>query len=185
MEELSLSPGYPSPLPGCHWEAKFPQVLDKVSVSLMSFLPTMEKDGLHGQEQMPGSAWGSLPQPLAMPGHLRAPSPSTPKRSKTQQNRRLSRSPPPAPQHKKVKLSQALESIDLLEVVEILAKHPWLATMPFLDDGNDELPLQRATRLHCDEMILEILKENGAENAGAENRPMNLIRNPYIFPEMW
>eukprot|EP00746_Dinoflagellata_sp_MGD_P086087 gnl/MRDRNA2_/MRDRNA2_34054_c0_seq1.p1 gnl/MRDRNA2_/MRDRNA2_34054_c0~~gnl/MRDRNA2_/MRDRNA2_34054_c0_seq1.p1 ORF type:complete len:262 (-),score=43.87 gnl/MRDRNA2_/MRDRNA2_34054_c0_seq1:261-974(-) len=182
MDELSLSPGFPSPgqiLPGSQWEAKVPQVLDKVSVSLMSLLPNAQSDG---QEQVP-NLWGSLPQPLALPGRLRAPSPSTPKRSPAQVARDLSRSPPPAPHHKTVKLGKALESNDLLEVVEILAKHPRLATMPFWD--THELPLERATRLHCDEMILDILRDNGAGNVDAENRPMNAIQNPYDFPEMW
>lgn len=195
MDELFLSPGgYPSPgfqweanvpppqrrIP--QWEANVPQVLDKVSMSLMSFLPKMEQDGQHGQEQMP-MTWAKL-QPPSVPGRCRAPSPSTPKKSAGQQARDVSRSPPPAPKQTKVQLGQALANNDLVQVVEILAKHPQAATMPFLDDGNYELPLARATRLHCDEMILEILKENGAEFASAENRPMNQMANPYLFP-LW
>lgn len=48
-----------------------------------------------------------------------------------------------------------------MRVVEIMAKHPKLAIMPFLD-GTGELPLARALRLHCDSVIVQILKDNSA-----------------------
>lgn len=205
MEELSLSSGYPSPCPQWEgiiaqqrfprWEASVPQVLDKVSVSLMSFLPKMEQDGQHGgAEFKPGSfkptetmgfssaTWGKL-QPPPMQGQSRSPSPSTPKRSADKQARETSRSPPPAPKQKKVRLGKALEENDLLQVVEILAKHSHLATMPFMDDGNYELPLERATRLRCDEMILELLRDNGAGRIDAENQPRNRIQFPDMIPQ--
>jgi len=180
MSDLSLSPGgYPEV---AQWSPNQPppNVLDPVSVSLMSLLPSInQNDGELGPDKMAMTRW-PLHKALPIPGPARALSPpSTPRRNTTSKWRDVSRSPPPAPNQRKVALGEALEENDLVHVVEILAKHPQLATMPFWD--NNELPLERATRLQCDEHILEFLKHNGADLGGDENLPMNQNPIPFQF----
>lgn len=102
--------------------------------------------------------------------------PTTPRRSPAQRARDASRSPPPAPKPNKSSLGKALKENDLVEVVDILAKNPKLANMP-LWDGTRESPLERAIRLQCDEMIIQILKDNGAQLSNSENNNQNNMNN--------
>jgi len=85
-----------------------------------------------------------------------ATEPATPRRCTPQHEASLS--PPPAPRPKRRNLGQALKEDDLVEVVEILAKQPDIATVRFLDTA--ELPLERATRLRCDPTIIMLLKDH-------------------------
>lgn len=91
------------------------------------------------------------------------------------------------PNQKKVRLGVALEENDLVDVVSILAKNPKLANMPFLD-GSNELPLDRAIRLECDDCIIEVLKDNGAQLGNGENQPnfMNIfcVQNTSMSDEL-
>lgn len=52
---------------------------------------------------------------------------------------------------------------DFLDVLYHLNKNPKLANMPL--DGSSEFPMERALRLQCDPMIIQILTENGARRS--------------------
>jgi len=122
---------------------ELPQNLDGWEESLLSFLSYMQ----------------------AKP--RRAVTARSPPRTPSKSQRRKTRdnvSPPPAPMKRRFKsaLALALEQDDLVAIVELLAKQPMLATMPFFD-GTNELPVMRAVRLACDPAIIQLLLDNGAE----------------------
>jgi len=164
---LSPKPSY-APASG-DWK-KVPEVLDSVSASLMSLLPNSG-----GEDKLPTTFWNLEQSSAPMQGRFRPFEPCTPRRPKTKESR--SRSPPPAPNQKKLKLGNALEENDLVEVVSILAKNPRLANMPLC---SNELPLDRAMRLHCDDMIIEVLKDNGAQQSDSENQH-NFMNNVFFM----
>lgn len=69
-----------------------------------------------------------------------------------------SQSPPPAPKQPNAKeLQQAIESHDLVMLVEVLAKMPALASLPLLDGTT---PLRRAVDLGCDRSFLDVLEHH-------------------------
>jgi hypothetical protein len=80
-------------------------------------------------------------------------------------------------------VDKALKENDLVDMLDILAKNPKLANMPFWD-GSNEFPLERAIRLQCDEVIIRILKDNGAQLSNSENNKnsMNHIWIPSEKP---
>jgi hypothetical protein len=159
--------------------ANVPDVFEGVGVSLMSLLPTIPKmEHLGEQHKSSTTHWNveqtfaprtfTAMQGWAFPGELRMP-----RRSPAQEARDASRSPPRAPKPNKSTLGTALKENDLVKVVDILAKNPKLANMPFWD-GSKEFPLERAIRLRCDEVIIRILKDNGAQLSNSENNMNNI-----------
>lgn len=161
----------PSPL-----QEEFPDALDPVQTL---FMPKME--GLPKMPRMPRmdeeilDVFGILPttcsnaqQPFIQnPGRfINEWWPTTPRRSLGQQQLHL-KTPPPAPKHRisKSQMDKALQENDFVEVVDILAKNPRVANMPFFDDS-DEFPLGRALRLQCDPMIIQCLEDHGAKIHG-------------------
>eukprot|EP00746_Dinoflagellata_sp_MGD_P098933 gnl/MRDRNA2_/MRDRNA2_40193_c0_seq1.p1 gnl/MRDRNA2_/MRDRNA2_40193_c0~~gnl/MRDRNA2_/MRDRNA2_40193_c0_seq1.p1 ORF type:complete len:127 (-),score=26.40 gnl/MRDRNA2_/MRDRNA2_40193_c0_seq1:124-504(-) len=82
--------------------------------------------------------------------------PGTP-RTPIRARRQHAYSPPPAPKsHGRLALDSALDSNDLLEVVEILAKQPGLSGMPL---ANGRLPLKYAMDMGCDASIIDVLED--------------------------
>lgn len=165
---------------GC--DEKFPAILDSVSVNLLSYLPTTTKvDGEHrgGNGKVP-TIYRDLQQPFAQKQDPEGP--RTPRRSSIKDVEDVFQSPPPAPKPTgRNHVDKALKEDDLVEVVDILSRNPKLVNMPFLD-GSDEFPLERALRLQCDPMIIQILEDfvakssdsNDAENGRMKHIPRRL-----------
>jgi len=172
-------------------EANVPVVLDSVAVALARLLPTTPNAKDIGEQDKSSTTHWNLNDTFAlrnfapMQGWACPVEPRTPRRSPAQEARDASRSPPRAPKPSKSTLGTALKENDLVEVVDILARDPELANMPFWD-GSKEFPLERAIRLQCDEVIIRILKDNGAQLSNSENNKnnMNNIRIPSEKP-MW
>lgn len=150
-------------------EEKFPDVLDSVSLTLLSYLPKMPKmdeENFDAHGRMP-TTYHNVQQPFTqLQGSVE---PGTPRRSLAQERRDLSPIPPPAPKRKVSRhhVDKALKENDLVEVVDILMKDPKLANVPFFD-GTNEFPLGRALRLQCDPMIIQFLEGHGAKIHGPE-----------------
>eukprot|EP00746_Dinoflagellata_sp_MGD_P164893 gnl/MRDRNA2_/MRDRNA2_93833_c0_seq1.p1 gnl/MRDRNA2_/MRDRNA2_93833_c0~~gnl/MRDRNA2_/MRDRNA2_93833_c0_seq1.p1 ORF type:complete len:144 (-),score=31.02 gnl/MRDRNA2_/MRDRNA2_93833_c0_seq1:225-656(-) len=85
--------------------------------------------------------------------------PFTPVRAR----RQPASSPPPAPKAHRQSLQPALESNDLVMLVEILAKQPELATIRF---ANGQLPLRFAMDMGCDASIIGVLEHHIQESEG-------------------
>ena len=75
------------------------------------------------------------------------------------------------------KLGDALNQDDLTMVVEAIADEPLLTITPLSDGTHTEFPLDRALRLNCQPMIIEILEHNSTNlvetNEGNTNQENN------------